>query len=195
MIETLSETPVPVYLARADSLRPPKWLEDWYYKKFIEWVGTVAPKGVVCRGVSLERLAYVLDQGIDVPAGHPLWVDISLDKAWEYGGTHKLLMVLSNEFLQLSHHVLPLNTPEDDLETYKKEYKTIVRGESEVWLSRLPQTDRRVGSPYEVAHCRFSVGDPHIALISLVIVLPPDEETDSLKALLAQHSDRAQEPR
>jgi hypothetical protein len=190
MIETLCEAPLPVFLAHADGFRPPKWLEDWYYKKLVEWSRTVARKGVVCRGVSLERLAHVLDYGVDVPTGYPLWVDISLDKAWEYGGAHKLLMVLSNEFLQLSHRVLPLDTPEAELETYSKEYQTVLRGESEIWLSRLPETDRRVGSPYEVAHCRFPLGDPRMALIALLAILPPDEATDSVKVILASQNNR-----
>jgi hypothetical protein len=92
-------------------------------------------------------------------------------------------MVLSNEFLQVSHHVLPLNTPEAELETYKKEYQTVLRGEREIWLSRLPESDRRVGSSYEVAHCRFPLDDPRRALIALIIVVPPDEEIDSIKAV------------
>jgi hypothetical protein len=195
MIETLCDEPIPVYLARAVGYDPPKWLEDWYFKKFGEWVRTVAKEGVVCRGVSLERLAYVLDHGVDVPTGCPLWVDLSLDKAWEYGGSRKLLIVLSNTFLQSSHHILPLDTPEKELEAYKKEYKTILRGEKETWLSRLPENDRRVGSPYEVAHCRFPNGDPRMALIALVIILPPDDELGSIEAILASHNYRARESR
>ena len=83
MIETLCEAPVHVYLARAAGSQPPKWEAKWYRQKVAEWSSTVAKKGVVCRGVNLERLAHVLDHGVDVPAGSPLWVNISLDKAWE----------------------------------------------------------------------------------------------------------------
>jgi hypothetical protein len=184
MIETLSESPICVYLARAEGFRPPKWLEDWYFKKFAEWCRDVAKKGVVCRGVSLERLSHVLAHGVDVPTGYPLWVDISLDKAWEYGGPRKVVLVLSNEFLEVSHRVLPIETPEAELETYKKKYKTILRDEKEIWLSRLPENDRRVGSPYEVGHCRFPIGDPRKALVALLVVIPPDDEADSVKAVL-----------
>jgi hypothetical protein len=48
--------------------------------------------------------------------------------------------------------VLPLDTTETELESYRKEYKTVLREEKEIWLSRLPESDRRVGSLYEVAH-------------------------------------------
>lgn len=175
---------MPVYLARAAGHRPPEWLVDWYITKFVEWCRSVAAKGVVCRGVSLERLAHVLGHGADVPPGTPLWVDVSLEKAWEYGGLRKLVMVLSNEFLQTSHDVLPLSTSEKELEPYKAEYKTIIRGQKDIWLSRLPENDRRSGSDYEVAYCRFPIGDPRRALVALIVIVPPDDEVDTVKAML-----------
>jgi hypothetical protein len=163
MIETLRDGTVPIYLARATGGRPPKWLDDWYMERFVDWLETGrAKEGVVCRGVALEKLPYVLEHGIDVPVGNPLWVDVALDKAWEYGGSAKLLMVLSNDALQTSHFVLPIDTPDEQPEVYKKEYRTVVRLEDkgQIYLSRLDARDPRIGSDYEWAYCRFPVGDP-----------------------------------
>lgn len=42
-----------------------------------------------------------------------------------------------------------------------------------LWLSRLPESDRRAGSPYEVQHGRWIPGNPWDAL-RLVIVLAHD---------------------
>jgi len=188
MIETLREGTAPIYLARATGNRPPKWLDDWYMRKFIDWVRAGRAKnGVVCRGVSLEKLPYILERGIDVPPGNPLWVDVALDKAWEYGGPHKLLMILSNDALQTSHCVLPIDTPEEQLEAYRKEYRTVVRLENkgEIYLSRLDARDTRIGSDYEWAYCRFPVGNPRDCLVALVVVLPPDAPLGPVADLLA----------
>jgi hypothetical protein len=139
------------------------------------------------RGVNLDKLAYVLAHGIDVPSGYPLWVDVALEKAWEYGGPRKLLMIFSNDYLQTAHCVLPLDTPYDKLEAYKAEYRTILRLENrgQIYLSRLDQSDPRVGSDSEVAYCRFPVGDPFAGLVALIVVLPPEADAEPIKALLA----------
>jgi hypothetical protein len=101
-------------------------------------------------------------------------------------GLRKLLMILANETLHESHLVVPLDTPEDQLELYRKEYRTVLRREDqgEICLSRLPLSDRRVGSGYEVAYSRFPAGNPRACLIALLVVLPPDAQSDSIMALV-----------
>jgi hypothetical protein len=152
MIETLREgPPYTIYLARAnDDFWPPEWLITWYVAKTVEWFKA---KGVtvVSRGVSLGRLPFVLENGIDVPPGAPLWVEIGIEKAWEYGGWPKLLLVFAQAALQPCHLVLPLSTSEQELEVYKTKYQTVLRREDrgEIYLSRLRTTDRRIGSDYE----------------------------------------------
>ena len=188
MIATLSEgPPYPIYLARAsDDFWPPEWLQTWYLSKTLEWFKA---KGlaVVSRGVSLDRLQFVLENGIDVPPGAPLWVEIGIEKAWEYGGSPKLLLVLAQEALQPAHLVLPSSTPEQELEVYKTQYQTVLRREDrgEIYLSRLKPTDRRVGSGYEQAYCRFPAGDPRNCLVAIIIVLPPNAPTELIMRLLA----------
>lgn len=142
---------------------------------------------VVSRGVSLDRLPFVLENGIDVPPGAPLWVEIGIEKAWEHGGWPKLLLALSRESLQPSHLVLPISTPEHELEIYKTQFQTLLRHEDrqEIYLSRLKPSDRRVGSCDEQAYCRFPIGDPRNCLVAIIIVLPPNAPIESVMRLLA----------
>lgn len=188
VVEILSDGEIPIYLARATGLRPPKWINDWYIGKIVEWHKSGrAERGVVCRGVDLERLEFVLEHGLDVPSGSPLWVDIAIDKAWEYGGPRKLILMLAQHTLQLSHHAVPFDTPDEQLELLKKEYRTVLRLEDqrEFYFSRLDPSDRRLATGYEVAHCRFPAGDPRDCLLALLVVLPPEAPLDPIKGLLA----------
>ena len=81
--------------------------------------------------------------------------------------------------------MLPLGTPEQELEVYTFQYQTVLRPEDrgEIYLSRLRPTDKRVGSAYEQAYCRFPAGDPRDCLVALIIVLAHDAPTESVITL------------
>jgi hypothetical protein len=183
-IEKLSEHPI-----RASGFRPPRWLEEWYIEKWVDWQESgIAKQGVVCRSANLDRLTHVLEYGIDVPLGVPLWVDSSIGKAWEYGGPLKLLMFFSNDKLQTSHRVVPLSTHPDELDLYRKEYQTIRRLEDRIYMSRLPENDSRVGTNYEIAYCRFPVGNPLDCLVALLVAVPSESLFETKTDLLRQRS-------
>jgi hypothetical protein len=174
IVENLREGACPIFLARGatdPNSEPPEDLVSWFRDKWIDWVQTGRAKGIICRSVSLDRLPYVLENGIDVPLGEPLWAEIGLSKAWEYGGSHKLLMVLNKEALTPSYVVLPLDTPEEQLEYHKRQYPNVERREREIYLSRLPLEKVPYGD-----YAYFPAGDPRACLVALIIVLPPEEQ-------------------
>jgi hypothetical protein len=159
MIETLRDgPPYPMYLARStDDFLPPEWLLDWYRSKTIEWFKTTGVS-VVSRGVKLSRLEFVLQNGIDVEPGRPLWVAIGLEKAWEYGGLPKLLLVLDQDRLQPPNLDFSLDTAGEKRGSYKRQN--------------------------EQEYCRLPAGDPCSLLVALIIVLTPDAPSDWIKCLV-----------
>ena len=114
---------------------------------------------VVTRGVKLSRLQFVLQNGVDVEPGRPLWAAIGLEKAWEYGGSPKLLLVLNDDTLRPPNLDFPLDIPEEKRDPYKKQN--------------------------EQEYCRFPTGDPRSCLVALIIVLTPDAPSDWIKRLVA----------
>jgi len=125
-----------------------------------------------CRGVSADRLSYVLRHGIDVdPTDAPIWVS-SIDKAMEYGGWPKLILVLDVTRLDRT-----FREPVDavDRASLRRMFPTEVASEdgSQFWLSRLAATDRRLASEYEVAYGRWIPGNARDALVAILAIQHP----------------------
>jgi len=128
-----------------------------------------------CRGVSADRLTYVLKHGIDVdPTDAPIWVS-SIEKAMEYGGWPKLILVLDVKRLDRTFRELATSGDGTERAFLRRTFPTECASEdgSHVWLSRLAPTDRRLATGYEVAYGRWIPGNAREALLAILVVQHP----------------------
>lgn len=132
---------------------------------------------LLARCVSFERLSTVLQTGTDVePSDSPMYLS-DINKAMEYGNgyddeTCKLLLLYNHRFMKKTHQQILPDTPFEKIEKYKKTYPTAfydAKGNL-VWLSRLNQNDRRIGTPYEVAYGFWIPGNPFEALEAILVL-------------------------
>jgi hypothetical protein len=134
-----------------------------------------------CRSVSIERLPTILSSGIDVvPTNAPFYVD-SLSKALEYGGPRKVLLLLSPLKIDHTFREVGADMNVAQLEELKKTFPTVrpsADGTS-LWLSRLPETDRRVASSYESQYARWIPGNPFECLQAIVALGVEDHDVIS----------------
>ncbi len=160
-----------------------EWKRDWRDEDFdtalmfltfaIGEVSGGSEIGSIVRCVGIERLDVILRQGCDVePSDAVLWTDMFSSKALEYGGTEKVLMVFDIHRTKPTYLRVAADTDPIALDELRKTYPTVVRSidGSRLWLSRLPEHDRRVTSPYEVEHARWIPGDPFEALAGLLVL-------------------------
>lgn len=128
-----------------------------------------------CRGVAASMLPTVIATGIDVsPPSAPIWVS-SIDKAMEYGGWPKALLVLNPSRLDRTFRELPANADPREVAEVQKMFPSEVEpvdGDGR-WFSRLDATDPRTGTGYEVAYARWIPGDPKCALEAIVLIHHP----------------------
>ena len=128
-----------------------------------------------CRGVALDRFEQVIATGIDVePSDAPIWVS-SLDKAMEYGGWPKLILLLDPHCLDRTFREVGGDCSEATRADIIRQFPTelpSVDGTSR-WFSRLPATDRRITSGYEIAYARWIPGDARAALRAVLLVEHP----------------------
>lgn len=146
-------------------------------------------RGWTCiRCVSVDRLPVVLRQGCDVePSNAVMWVDKFPDKALEYGGDEsKVMLVISGERTEASCVEVAADMDAGALDSLKLTYPTIERSidGTKLWLSRLPENDRRVASPYESEHGRWIPGDPFEALLGIFVL---GRDMNDVAAQVRQH--------
>jgi len=128
-----------------------------------------------CRGVSADRLTYVLRHGIDVdPTDAPIWVS-GIDKAVEYGGWPKLILVLDATRLDRTFRELATSGDATERALLRRTFPTECASEdgSHIWLSRLAPTDTRLATGYEIAYGRWIPGDAREALLAILVVQHP----------------------
>lgn len=130
------------------------------------------------RGVGAERLGVILRTGIDVePTDHPIFTEIGLDKALEYGcDGDQVIMLLDPRKLSSTWEEVPANSDESVLNELRSRFPTELRSDdgTRIWFSRLPKDDRRVASPYEARFARWIPGDPKEALLGLIVLSEKD---------------------
>ena len=185
----------PVWLIRlrdpVDALRPPVDFVD------LRVLDPLLPTSAF-RGVSIDRLQNVLDNGIDVlPTDSVIYAD-SYSKAWEYGGMPKVVLALKWAGLDRTWRELPAATPEAEIAALRLQFGTEVRSDdgSRIWLSRLPDSDRRVGTDYETSYARWIPGNPFDCLRAVLIFARPEDEqsiSSALRARPGQHGGAADE--
>jgi hypothetical protein len=123
------------------------------------------------RCVGLDRLPVLLRSGSDVePSNSVIFVDRSASKALEYGGNDKLLLLYDPEQLRSSHCEVAADIDPAELAELSKNHPTQLTSKdgTHLWLSRLPEGDRRINSSYEIEYARWIPGDPWQALVGVV---------------------------
>lgn len=124
------------------------------------------------RGTTLEALPQVLRTGADVhPADAVIWVADDPQKCLEYG---QLLLVYQKMLLDRTFREIDAVTPKEDVEELRRTFPTVLTSQegSRLWLSRLPESDRRVGMSYESDYARWIPGDARTALRAIVAIGP-----------------------
>jgi len=136
------------------------------------------------RDVSCDRLPAILATGIDVgPTTAPIFVS-DFDKAGEYGGWPKVIMALDGERLDRTYREIPPDTGAEEGARLMLDYPNrtpSLSGEC-IWLTRLPATDPRAATAYEIEYARWIPGNPFDALQAVFVFIP---EGDSLTSRLA----------
>jgi hypothetical protein len=139
---------------------------------------------VTCRGVGLDRLGLILDNGCDVlPTDSAIFADF-MDKAIEYGGPTQVLQIFDIERLKrsfVSVHGDP-NQIQELRKTYKS-WETSLNGEK-IWFSMLPFEDWRRATPNEAAYGWYIPGNAWDALIALGLFVETNQQRDHALRLL-----------
>jgi len=163
----LAKEPVPV--VTVDSQSPPEGFWDELAITFAKVTGGIC----WCRCASLDRLPLILETGCDVqPADSVFWAEMDTQKAIEYGGDEKVMMCFDRKALDSSWREVPADTDPAELERLAAKFPTkrVSEDSSSLWFSRLPASDPRVASPYEVAYGYWIPGDPFQALKVLIVI-------------------------
>jgi hypothetical protein len=134
------------------------------------------------RGVSINRLKSILPDGIDVEPTDSVIFTNDLDKAWEYGGWPKLVLALDTSRLQRTFKQVPSDISPSELERIRQHYPTVVKSldGTQLWLTRLEESDPRIASPYEIAHARWIEGNPFDALRAILLCVRPEDDPEIL---------------
>lgn len=135
-------------------------------------------RGYEYRGVSIDRLPRILATGIDVePTNGPIWVG-SFEKAWEYGGLPKVVMVLAMDALEPSFVSRSKDADPKELEDLKAAFSYVTEFEGKIWFSLV--ADPNPG--YEVPYGRRIAGDAREALVAVFIFGPASKVVSALRA-------------
>ncbi|HEV8281550.1 MAG TPA: hypothetical protein VGQ02_06820 [Candidatus Limnocylindrales bacterium] len=135
------------------------------------------------RSVTLGRLERVLSTGIDVEPPTAVFSTDSWDKALEYGGWPKLLLVLNQNLLAHSTVRVPADTPAERLEELRAVRPTLVPSLDGRWLCLSRLTDHRACDPYDIDFGRWIPGRPLDALRAAVVLSHPRHGGRSAVAL------------
>lgn len=126
------------------------------------------------RCVGLDRLPVVLRSGCDVePSNAVMFMDHSPGKALEYGDrANKVMLLFNAEQLRNSHREVPADLDPTELAELARDHPSRLVSEdgTHLWLSRLPEGDRRINTPYEVEYARWIPGDPWKALQGVIVL-------------------------
>jgi hypothetical protein len=172
--EILSLTPCNIFLIRC-----PADLDSWSAPDLLALLTRVLVDYLTCefRGVSLERLPTVLQQGIDIqPTTGVISADFP-DKAFEYGGWPKVLLALNPHSLRRTFREISADSPEDEIQRVRCEFPTIVKSVdgSNLWCTPLREDDPRIATDYEIAYAHWIPGDAWTALKAIFIFIRPED--------------------
>ena len=137
------------------------------------------------RAVEIEHLQRILRKGIDVEPTDAVIFTGCFDKAWEYGGWPKVMIVLERSKLQRTYCEIPATIAPDELAKLRELYPAMVRSidGTKLWLSRLAEDDPRITSSYETTYARWIQGDPFDVLKAIIVFADPEEQEQVAKAV------------
>jgi hypothetical protein len=144
-------------------------IRDWFMRKlFIPMVKRPSIPLPVCRGVPLSALQRVLDTGIDVqPTNSVIWADF-LEKALEYGGEEKIVLILNPKAMRRCSWLVGAGEDASQAEAIIGGPATLLPNGQRLY-SRLPLADPRRGSLAEAEYGWFIPGDPFSALAGVLV--------------------------
>lgn len=137
------------------------------------------------RGVGLDRIEHVIKNGIDVvPSDAPFFAG-AFDKALEYGGIPKVVMVLDPSCLDRTFREIAADAAPEEISDLKRTFPTEFKSTcgTRLWLTRLGQEDPRAARPYEEEYGRWIPGNPMDALRAVLIFT--DSRSTSLESVRA----------
>lgn len=129
------------------------------------------------RGVEMSRLSQIISTGCDVvPSTSPIHATPYPSKALEYGN---VVMAFDAARLDKTFRRVPKSVSLDMLNRLREEYSTMLEVDGDLWFSRLPPDDVRIGTIYESYYTFFIPGDPREALLVLFLI---GDDRDALRA-------------
>ncbi|MET3124393.1 hypothetical protein AAKU67_004008 [Oxalobacteraceae bacterium GrIS 2.11] len=187
-VRLLFSSPYPIWhvVSSPDGLTKPD-VEIFQILMSLEGQGLL-PKDVVCsdyRCVSIDRLPVIVNNGIDVfPTNSVIYVDFP-DKAFEYGGWPKVLLVLNSKQLSPTWEEVEVTASAEKLEAIRKTHRTEILSEdgSKYWFSRLHEDDPKVTTAYERLYAKYIPGDAQSALIAAFVFAGSEWSPQSSHAL------------
>ena len=104
-----------------------------------------------------------------------------VDKALEYGGAPKLLLLLDRSRLDRTYREVPADTDPRARAELTTVFPTVLPSADgrQLWLSRLPATDQGVTGSYEAEYEYWIPGDAAQALLGCIVLeCGPDALTE-----------------
>ena len=79
--------------------------------------------------------------------------------------------------MQRTYREIASDTPEAEIARLREQYPTLVesRDGEKLWLSRLPEDDKRVSTVYETEYAYWIPGNPMEALRAILLISDKDE--------------------
>jgi hypothetical protein len=154
---------------RANEMQP--WFDYRSLLKSLNPNSPIEHRHCDYRAVSLDRLGTILKTGIDVEPSDSVIYTGPFDKAWEYGGWPKVILMLDWQVMEKTSRQVHADTPPGELDVWRKSYPTELRSSDGIpyWLSRLPETSKRIATDYEIAHAWWIPGNALEALKAILI--------------------------
>ena len=179
LVRTMCERgiPIAVIFTEDDDYQLRRKIDEYFLLLMMSFRSDIEDFQVpVYRAVSFDRYRQILDTGTDVsPTDSVIWANESLEKALEYGGQDKVIMIFDSRKLLRSYKVVPVGASESEIEWVEAIYgkhRILIDNGDNFWYSRLPPDDRRLASPYECEHGWFILGSPFEALLGLILAFP-----------------------
>lgn len=183
-VRRLTDNPVPFWSVAIrvakNSFRPPFGERELFEKLGMRLLGSAF------RAVGIECLQRILHKGIDVePTDAVIFTDYFFDKAWEYGGWPKVMLVLEHSKLQRTYCEIPATIAPDELSKLRERYPAMVRSidGTKLWSSRLREDDPKITTSYETTYARWIQGNPFDVLKAIIVFVDPDDQEQLVKAV------------
>jgi len=122
----------------------------FYGREISDWVWNLLRSTTECadfgwpvfRGVSSDRIITILNSGVDVvPTDAPIWAN-DLEKALEYGGGEKVVLILNSYYMSRTYKLVPDDFPPTELAAVQSVFgkKGIIEPDGKTtWYSKMAE--------------------------------------------------------